>query len=288
MAGETLVADLQFELNGLLLGEGTSYDIVQVAGWDDLPEIRTTDKEKALRHGLYPAADFYGKRVLVFELEVWANTPALMRAAIDALLDATNDPDADVAIVGRFPSYPIGDVLTFGKCRKREVPTTLEQQLGMGLAALQIECPDPRLYSNLLLTTSTGVVTSTGGLSFPLTFPLDFGGTGDSGTFQVTNLGNFEAPWTAQITGPITNPQIENLTTGELVRVDIALGAADTLLIDQDTRRVILNGTQSRYSLLSTDSDLTWGLGKGTTSLRFSGTTSGGPQLAFSWRHTRV
>lgn len=289
MSGELIARDFQFQLGGaLLLGDGTDYDIVRVVGLDDLPDVRTTDKEKALRHGLYPSADFYGKRVIVIELEVWADTPTEMRAAIDVLDAATSVPDADSDFVGRLTGYSIGDFLVSVRPRKRDLPLDQEMMLGKANATIQLEASDPRIYSNLLQSASTAVVTAAGGLSLPLTLPLDLGGTGDSGTFSAANLGNFEAPWVATINGPITDPQIQNVTTGELVRVAGSLSATDVLTIDQDNRRILLNGTQSRYSGLTSDSSLAWGLAPGTTSLRFSGTTSGSPQLTMSWRHTKL
>lgn len=289
MSGELIARDFQFQLGGaLLLGDSTDYDIVRIVGLDDLPDVRTTDKEKALRHGLYPSADFYGKRVIVIELEVWADTPTEMRAAIDVLDAATSVPDADSDFVGRLTGYSIGDFLISVRPRKRDLPLDQEMMLGKANATIQLEASDPRIYSNLLQSASTAVVTAAGGLSLPLTLPLDLGGTGDSGTFSAANLGNFEAPWVATINGPITDPQIQNVTTGELVRVAGSLSATDVLTIDQDNRRILLNGTQSRYSGLTSDSSLTWGLAPGTTSLRFSGTTSGSPQLTMSWRHTKL
>lgn len=289
MAGELITTDYQVEYNGALLGAGAGgTELVTITGLDDLPELRTFDKARSLRHGLFPGEDLAGLRTIVAEFEVWGSTASEMRSRLEAVLDATVPRSDEIPLVFQVP----GHAFTQGRvlCRARQRSAPIVEQYVVGNKAdvvIQWEATDPRVYDNAQQVVSSGVTTASGGLSMPLTMPLDFGGTGTSGQFTVDNTGNFSAPWSARIDGPITNPQLENLTAGTLLRFDLTLASGEFLVLDSDYRLALLNGVSSRYGTLTADS--AWrDFEPGVTTLRFSGTTAGAPTVEVSFRAARV
>ena len=115
----------------------------------------------------------------------------------------------------------------------------------------------------------------------PALAPLAFSGTASGGQVVATNDGEFGAPWTAVISGPVTTPRIENVTTGATLTFNGTLGTGETLTISSLDRTVLLNGTASRYSWLTAGSSW-FDLPAGSSTVRFAGVSgSGSMDLSF-------
>lgn len=80
---------------------------------------------------------------------------------------------------------------------------------------------DPRWYSQATNTVNAVGAVKSPGAAFPLHFPVDFGG-GSGSTLErtATNAGNFPAPVTIRVTGPVSNPLLALKETGEQFRLD--------------------------------------------------------------------
>ncbi len=170
------------------------------------------------------------------------------------------------------------------RCRKREIPLGIDYGRGeFAPYALLFEATDPRIYENVQRTASTTATTATGGLSFPLTFPLDFGGTGGSGLIAIANTGNFATPWT----GPCINPTIENVTTGQIIQTnDYSFEASSTVTYSSESRTVLQDGTSSVKSFLTPDSSW-WDIpAGGFIVLKFTSVSGGA--LTVRWYSARV
>ena len=126
-----------------------------------------------------------------------------------------------------------------------------------------------------------------GGLLVPADVPALVGVSGDSGLRVANNVGDYETWPTLEITAPAgaTNPRIENVTTGDILRLDIALAAGDVLTITTNPRRrsVLLNGSTDRYNAVDPTSSF-FALQPGGNTLRYSATGAGGSTLVASWR----
>ena len=98
-----------------------------------------------------------------------------------------------------------------------------------------------------------------------------------------TNNGSDVVYPTITIAGVVTSPVISNLTTGESIRVPIALGADDTLEIDMDNESIKLNGHNTPSSLIIGS---WWGLIPGVNRLQYtSNNQSDTAQVVVSWRN---
>ncbi len=124
------------------------------------------------------------------------------------------------------------------------VPTMVGNGVAQAYWDCQVVAPDPRVYGVTARTASlvpTG--TATGGIMFPITFPLDFFGSSGP-TVVVTNAGNAEAQPVFVFHGPWLGAWIRNVTTDETLRLrsDLNLFASDVVTVDTATGEVTLNG----------------------------------------------
>lgn len=97
-----------------------------------------------------------------------------------------------------------------------------------------------------------------GGAAFPVQFPVMFGASSSQGQSSLTNDGDVDAWPSIVIYGPIQRPKITNVTTGEVIEIDVNLAdGTETCIItyDQDSLDVSASN-QNKYGKLTTDSVL--------------------------------
>lgn len=110
--------------------------------------------------------------------------------------------------------------------------------------ALTLFAEDPRRYNSIEVggsydPTATGAFN---GIDLPAVFPLEFAGDG-ANILEVTNDGNFPTPPVFRIWGPVTNPILDNDTTGEsLTTSGLALTSSDMAEVDMAARTFKVNG----------------------------------------------
>jgi hypothetical protein len=151
-----------------------------------------------------------------------------------------------------------------------------------------IICPDPRVYAVALKSSSYDPLSAaSGGLLFPLTFPLDFGGSGAS-TLSVTNQGTIETPLILTVTGPVLLPVITNQTTGEALTTQLLdLLVGETMVLDTDAKTILVNGALHPEMIVAAES--TWfDAIRGENLLRLEGTMSAGCTLQADWHDARI
>lgn len=276
------LTDWQLSFNGLTLGAGTAYGINDMRGFDDLPDLRTSDTPRPSDHGLYPGSDFAGGRTVEVALIVTAATDAAFRAAIQALEDATVLRAAEAALSFQKPGMAAARRVNV-RPRRRSIPNDWDHVFRIGRVVLQFAATDPRVYDDALSTGSTAAATSGGGRTYDRTYNLTYAAGGAGGTITATNAGNFASRPTARIDGPVTDPRIENVTAGKYLQFSgLTLAAGEWLDIDFANRTVLLNGTASRYNYLTSTSSF-WELAPGASQINFtSGSATG--SLTLTWR----
>jgi hypothetical protein len=102
-----------------------------------------------------------------------------------------------------------------------------------------------------------------GDLVFPITFPIEFGSGVILDTLNLTYVGTWSTLPTIVIVGPIENPVITNVTTGEKLQfnVDIASGRTITIDLAYGAKTVVDDLGNNLIGNLSADSNLaTWHL----------------------------
>lgn len=144
----------------------------------------------------------------------------------------------------------------------------------------ELRCPDPRRYGadqSLLLN----LPAVTGGVRFPLRFPLRFTGSSTTGDGTVINAGNETAPSVVTFTGPLTNPRLTNLLTGQRVQYNDALATSGDFVVIylRNPMVALLQGTALRTGKVSTGGGGTWGVRPGANAISFRAASGSGTAL---------
>jgi len=143
----------------------------------------------------------------------------------------------------------------------------------------ELKCPDPRRYGDdqqLLLN----LPSVTGGVRFPLRFPVQFTGSSTSGDSTVVNAGNETAPAVVTFTGPLTTPKLTNLLTGQWVQYNDTLASGEfVVLYLRNPLVALLQGTALRTGKVSTGGGGTWGIKPGSNAIAFRAATGSGTAL---------
>lgn len=280
MAGEQITSNGQIEWHGLLMGPGTDYDVITIAGWYGAPGSRRVTIDRPGRHGGLPGELRAAERVIEAEIAFGGLGEGFRtaREAIAAALAWDENPVEEPLVI-QMDGVP---TLVNARVINAAMPTpTSVYNQGEGFASVQWVATDPRRYGVALRSTSTGLPEPVNsGLPFPLGFPLDFGEGAAGGSMTMYNDGNVPAWPIWEIVGPITGPIITCQATGDRLEFNSTFEVADgqTLRIDTDTGQVTL-GTTSRADQL--DVAQWFPIPPGSKEVRF--TASGGTGMLIGY-----
>lgn len=187
------------------------------------------------------------------------------------------------------PKFGIGQLqmvqtgITFGlDCLVRTTPTFVTGESRgeiWQVAAIDLIAFDPCWY-NIVEQTPT-LKTFYGGLKFPFSFPFNVGSAQQ--TLTCTNNGDTATPIYAVFHGDITNPRLDNITTGKFIKATMNLALQDTLVINttpgrHSCRYVTAAGVDNNgFPYISSDSEF-FMLEPGDNTITFSASTSIGDQ----------
>jgi hypothetical protein len=121
---------------------------------------------------------------------------------------------------------------------------------------------DPTIYGATLKTATTQGVdpsTSSGSALYSFEYPIIYGASTYSVTNTATNNGNLPVyPVSVTVNGPVNNPIVTNVTTGEYIKFSTNLASSSNVLVityDKDSLSAAVDGN----SVLNTkDSGTTW------------------------------
>ena len=149
----------------------------------------------------------------------------------------------------------------------RELPTVFDWSVVLKAIDPAIYAGDGAGSGNLILT--TGLPNSSGGVAFPVTFPITFTGASSSGDMVCTLAAGGKL--TARIAGPVTDPSVLVENALGLFRVAWRgiIPAGMWLDVDFDQRQAKLQGQSSRVPYIRA-----WPrLAKGLNTIRFRAAT---------------
>lgn len=148
-------------------------------------------------------------------------------------------------------------------------------QLGFHCAKGLLEDADPWVQS---LNPAGG---ATGGFTTPITFPLALDSGAVPGSTSVTTSGTAATPVHWRLYGPLSDPIVRRVDTGEQLSFPgLTIVAGDYLAIDTDARTALLNDdpAQSRHNRLDFATSTWWRLpAAGVTPVVFSATATDAP-----------
>lgn len=208
-------------------------------GWGSpKPTISVAQRPRAL--GGWAGASYLEPRNLALTGTVTAPTPALLSDAVDRLNAAVSLSETTLTV------YEQGRVRTLTVRRADEVLVSWNGDLAADFS-VQLVATDPRKYGPLI-TGTTNLPSSSGGLTWPITFPVVWSATHVTGIVTLTNAGSIVGPVTLRINGPVSGPSITHLGTGAALTFasSLILNAGEWLDVDMEARSVLANGQSSR------------------------------------------
>lgn len=288
-----MVAEGQFEYNGLVFGRDTAFHVREsIEGLSvAMPDVRLNETDNPEAHGAFVDGEFVGARhvlipgVLLVHL---LSSQGDMQAQIDDFRRAFAPQRSDLPLDFWEPTATAARRFLCKPVRRSSPSERVYMTRQAARWAVEMVGGDPRIYSaaQKSLVIQPGA-SPTGGVTFPVTFPLNFGG-GTSIQGTANNAGSVAALPTARIDGPCTNPilQNDNAEGGTIKRIQmgIVLSGTEWLDIDFAAQTILLNGTASRYNTLTIASEW-WAVEPGNNTIQFivSGATAA-TKLTLSWR----
>lgn len=282
-AGDLIAADWEMEYRDLVVGGDTAFSLRAIRGLLGVPGVVSSDQRRLRRHGLRAGDDFLGGKSVVVDLELKKDTDADLATALSEFSAAFRPGVEEAPAVFQIPSIADGGKIRIGaRIRRANIPIDLQTLYLRQEISLELFATDPRVYDNDLSTGSTTLPTAGGGLTFDATPDFTFGDTSTGGSIQATNAGSFPTPVTFRVDGPVQNPRIRNETLGRELRLALTVASGDYVVFDSESRTVLLNGTASRYSSLT--SSEWFDLEPGVNDITFLGATTAAGTLSASWR----
>ncbi|MEV4180179.1 phage tail protein [Streptosporangium canum] len=291
MAGELITQSWQIEWDGFLLGTSTDYRIQQLDGWEDLPGLDMGAAAKPSRPGSWPGRTRAQSRIVTLSLQVIPDAGRMaeaMRALRAATAVSAGADEAPLAIRLHDETF-----LAFGKISGRVIPVNHAYSQGLApVATLQWLCADPRRYALAEQSVTIGAPTGgSGGLTYPITYPLVYGVAATPSNATCMNNGNEVTNPTLEFTGPLLTPRLTNNTLGRALEFDIDLLAGQTLTVDTDRGTALLNGTTDRLYTRSNFSVPVeyFELGPGANNITATAAVFGtGAQVKVTWKSANL
>jgi len=210
----TLTQGYSFSFNNQTFGgKDSPYQIISVDGLESLPAIRNQDDNRGYADGMFSGRDFYaGRTVSIIFNTFGANGISAQQnynTIQSYLLPQTS---------GTTPLYFLIPPSTtqFLNARVRALHTTIDPNYTYGYITSQVTffCPNPSYYNNNLQTATLAYLPPTG-RTYNRVYNLVYDPSTAVITTTVTNVGWGTTYPTITLVGPIDNPILGNLTTGD-------------------------------------------------------------------------
>lgn len=278
----------QASFGGYVFGADTDLELKEIGGID-MPAVRTGDSGRPREHGLFRGLDVMGGRELTFTGDLHNRAGTFQEAEEE--LDAATIPGGseDTPLFQCLPGW--GTLACMARIRKRSMPREIQLSLGnLGKVALLWAADDPRWYSQTQQVTVPAPAIT--GFSWPINWPLSWGGGKYSGQASITNAGNIPTRPILTVEGPSVNPVIINATApgSPGLAFDLTINAGERLVIDTDMREATLYSSASTPGSTRTGSQAIGSkwfvLEPGTSLLQFVSATGEGQltvEYASAW-----
>lgn len=230
-------------LGGVTLGRVDAFGVLWIledlVGWDTVGTTGQTE-QRAADHGGWINPAYYTARLIEITGSLIANDEESATAALSRLSTAIPLSTLDTFTVDE-------GFRSLQAAVRQEGDPIFASSRGKARFSLSLTAPDPRRYGTVLISASTGLPITTGGLSLPITLPVSIGATVSSGVLSVTNDGDFPTAPVFKITGPCPpGATITLVSTGATLRFAEAIPAGRQLVIDTATQTALLDGIAPR------------------------------------------
>ena len=198
--------------------------------------------QRARGHGATESESFLTARVMTIEGLIMAPTRSALLAAEDRLSAAVS--------LAPFQMVVSDEDRTWNCTARRQgevIPTPVTDVITS--YSILISAKDPRKYGDLV-SYSTALPSSSGGLVYPVTYPVTYTGVSNTGVIRIHNPGNEQAPVWARVDGPVPAGGWAVTHIGKQQSLTFAtaleLAAGEFVTVDMDRREVLAQGQSAR------------------------------------------
>ena len=241
----SVVDPLWIAIGDLVLGTvdpaGVRFTVDKFDGWGSTGSTASFT-QRARGHGATSSEGFYRPRTMTIEGLMMAPVAGMLSAAVDELSLAVSLAQFDMLVSEQ------GRVRSVAAQRQDDVQVTYLSDI-VARYSIQVVAKDPRKFGDLV-SASTRLPFSEGGLIRPSTWPRTWTGVSGTGQVTVNNPGNTQAPVWLRIDGPlpaggwtVTHQGKKQALTFSTA---IALGAGEFVTVDMDRREVLAQGQAPR------------------------------------------
>lgn len=222
-------------------GSGIQWVLSDLEGWGS-PGSTAQPTPRARGRGSTMSEAFLKHRTLVGNGSILTEDPALLTDAIDQLIEAVALEPFQITV-----AEP-GLIRSISVQRQDEV---LPKKLNAYEAefSFQVTAKDPLKYGDLV-TKTTLLPYSTGGLIRPSTWPRTWTGVSNTGVISIENTGKTQSPAWLRIDGPLpaggwTVTHLGKKSTLSFATA-LALDSGEFVTVDMDRREVLAQGQAPR------------------------------------------
>lgn len=216
--------------------------ILEEFNWDDSPASSAAVTQRARGHGGTSSEGFFTSMVYTLAGTIVAPTSELGVAAKNALTEAVSLAPFQLTVAE-------GGLILHSMVRRQDQVIVKRINPTDRTFSIQIVAKDPRKYGDLV-TESTALPSSTGGLIYPVTYPVTYTGVSNTGVIRVNNPGNTPAPVWLRIDGPIPAGGWTVTHIGKQQSLTfstaLALGTGEFVTVDMERREVLAQGQSPR------------------------------------------
>lgn len=286
-AGDLLTGSRnQIEFRGLLLGSGTAYGWQGLDGWDQT--VVLGNKPKNSGDGSWAGSGRRPERVIT-----WA---AQMHPEYAGFSSAVAALERMAATVRDETEYPLviadGTATRMVYAKAPRLVMARDKLFAAGIPKFGLQWVAARPEKLDLLEQTLTILAPTagsGGLTYPLVYPLTYGTAGSPNNGTATNAGWEPAYPVLTFTGPLTTPRVVSSTLTRALEFNITLNAGQTLTVDVGRGKVLLDGVTDRATARTNSSVPVpaFTLEPGDNNLTLLAASFGaGAQLMVTWRST--
>lgn len=265
---------------GITFGGNGTFQLNTIEGLD-MPTVRTGDPDAPREHGQYIGTDLLSGRDITLNIDVGLpfGSYSSLSGAMSALrlaLTPTGTTENPLFIQLPNGTQLVSMVRPRKRSTKIDIPY-INGNIAMGIS-IQFHATDPVLYAAGTLDPTVGIPAPLGGFSFPLIFPLSFGGGFEVPVIQATNYGDMPCYPILAVTGPCTYPTITNasLSGTPFIQFQVTMNAGDQLVINTDPKypsaTYYSSGSNLGYPVMYTLSQNSafWALATGLNNIEFT------------------
>ena len=232
-------------IGNLVLGSidvyGVRFTIEKFDGWGS-PSSSLNLTQRARGHGATGSEPFLHPKVMTVQGLIIVPTADVLEAAEDSLSAAVTLDSFQMLVskqgIIRNVSAQRQDIIQF---------TELTDKIAR--YSIQVVAKDPLKYGDLV-TATTLLPSSTGGRTYPATYPITYTGVSNTGVVRINNAGNTQAPVWLRIDGPIpaggwTVTHVRKKQSLAFAS-SLALAAGEFVTVDMDRREILAQGQSAR------------------------------------------